>query len=117
MNIPSLTNANIIKDMIFKNLQIEKEDTKQWDRNNVVNQSTWDVQNNHSTSKFLNHSLNSDMKKRTIPIVMECQRSGITIANLLFNVIMGKSEAAGKTNIQSIKKNTGAGSQDQRNEY
>ena len=117
MNIPNRTDANIIKDMIFKNLQIGREETKEWDRNNVVNQSTWEAQNNQSAPKYLKHSLNSDMKKRTIPIVMECQRSGITIANLLFNVIMGKSEAAGKTNIQSIKKNTGAGSQDQRNEY
>ena len=104
MNIPNRTDANIIKDMIFKNLQIEREETKEWDRNNVVNQSTWEAQNNQSAPKYLKHSLNSDMKKRILPNVIECQISDITIANLFFNVIMGKSESTGKANIQSIKK-------------
>ena len=43
MNTPSRTNANVTKDMIFNNLQIEMEDTEQWDRNNVVNQSTQEL--------------------------------------------------------------------------
>ena len=34
---------------------------------------------------------------------MEWKIAGITIASLLFNLIMGKYESAGKENIQSIK--------------
>ena len=43
VNIPSRTNANFTEDMIFNNLQNEREDTEKWARNNVVNQSTGQI--------------------------------------------------------------------------
>ena len=43
------------------------------------------------------------MKKHILPNIIEFQIEGITIASLFFNVIMSKSETAGKANMQSIK--------------
>ena len=60
---------NITKDIIFNNIQIESNDTEQWDKNNVVNQSTQFAQNNHSPSECFKLSLNDDMKKHILPNV------------------------------------------------
>ena len=37
VNIPRRTNGNVTKENIFINIQIEREDTEQWDTNNGVN--------------------------------------------------------------------------------
>ena len=66
VNIISHTNVNITKDMIFNNLQTESIDTEQWDKNNVVNQSTQFAQNNHNSSECFKRSLNDDMKKHIL---------------------------------------------------
>ena len=105
VNIPSHTNVNITKDMIFNNIQIESNDTEQWDKNKVVNQSTQLAQNNHISSECFKCSLNDDMKKHILPNVTYYQIVGITISALLFNVIMIKSEAAFKANMHNIKIN------------
>ena len=89
--------------MTFKNIQTEREEIEQWDTNNVVNQITQSAQSNHSASEFLKRYLNTYIKKRILPNVIEFQISVITISSILFNVIMIKYEAAVKASIHIIK--------------
>ena len=80
-------------------------------------QSTCVYQNNHSTPECLKRSLNANMNNEILLNTTECQILGITISDLLFNVIVIKSEASGKVNIQIIKNNIGAVYQDKSNGY
>ena len=62
VNTPIRTGENFTKGMILNNIKIGRDDTKNWGRNNVVNQITQESQNNHSASKCLNRSFNTDTK-------------------------------------------------------
>ena len=73
------------------------------DYKTILKQSTQEAHNNHSASECLKHSMNADTKKRILPNIIEYQIEGISIASLLFNFIMRKSEFVGNTNIQNIK--------------
>ena len=103
INIPDAHNPLEVKDFVYQNQSLTKEDITAWANNTIVNQASRRVQNNFNAVQCLSSSIDDKMKKRILADKEDCKVGGVIIAALLFNVIMTKSEPSGMGTIRALK--------------